>query len=187
MHELQPFENWRHIYEAEHDERSPFYGRQYNEFAFTQTVYNYYIHPQWDSFESENLYLKILMADYEEGYAVLEMIGEWNDAIDNDIMHLRREVTDKLSHHHIYKFILIAENVLNFHSSDDSYYEDWFDTVTDEHGWLTMLNMPEQSQYDFKKAKLHRYIELMQLPNWRTYKPFHLYRLINEQIEKRLA
>ncbi len=187
MHEIEPYDNWRHIYTAETDAKSPFYGRVYNEFEYTQTVYNYYIHPQWDYIESQNLYAKILMADYDDHYAIIELIGEWNDAIDNDIMILRRELTDKLEVMGISKFILIAENVLNFHSSDDSYYEDWLDNVNDLNGWLILLNLPQQSQYDFKKAKLHYYIELMEIDNWRTYKPIHLYRLINEQIEKRLG
>ncbi len=187
MHELEPYSNWRHIYISEEDSLSPLYGRTYNEFEFTQTVYNYYIHPQWDFIESPNLYLKILIADYEEKYAIIELIGEWNDAIDNDIMNLRREITDKLEKEGICKFILIAENVLNFHSSDDSYYEEWLENVADENGWLILLNMPEQSQYDFKKAKLHYYIELMEIENWRVYKPIHLFRLINEKIEKRIS
>jgi hypothetical protein len=186
MHDIDPYSNWRHIYVSEEDPNSPFFGRIYSEFEYTQTVYNYYIHPQWDFFESPNLYMKILMADYEEHYAIIELIGEWNDAIDNDIMMMRREVTDKLQEAGISKFILIAENVLNFHSSDDSYYEDWLENVNDENGWLVMLNMPEQSQYDFKKAKLHYYIELIELTDWRVYKPIHLFRLINEKIEKRL-
>jgi hypothetical protein len=187
MHELEPYSNWRHIYESEKDPLSPFYGRTYNEFEYTQTVYNFYIHPQWDFFESPNLYMKILMADYEEQYAIIELIGEWNDAIDNDIMNLRREVTDKLEAGGICKFIIIAENVLNFHSSDDSYYEDWFENVMDNNGWIILLNLPQQSQYDFTKTKLHRYIELQEVENWRVYKPIHLYRLLNEKLEKRLG
>lgn len=186
MHDIEPFSNWQHIYTSQIDSRSPFYGRQYSEFEFTQTVYNYYIHPQWDFFESPNLYCKILIADYEDGYAVIEFIGEWNDAIDNDIMQLRREVTDKLELEGIHKFILIGENVLNFHSSDDSYYEDWFENVSDNDGWIVMLNLPTQSQYDFKKTKLHYYVELQEIENWRTFKPIHLFRKINETIEKRL-
>jgi hypothetical protein len=46
--------------------------------------------------------------------------------------------------------------------------------------------MPEQTQYDFRRAKLNRYIELVELENWRTYKPFHLFKLIDEQILRRL-
>jgi hypothetical protein len=47
--------------------------------------------------------------------------------------------------------------------------------------------MPEQTQYDFKKAKLNRWIELIELENWRTYKPFHLFTLIDKQIMQRLG
>jgi hypothetical protein len=187
MHDIEPYSNWRHIYVAEEDERSPFRGRRYSEFEFTQTVYNYFIHPQWDDFGSSTLYLKILMADYEERYAIIELLGEWNDAIGNDIMTLRREVTDKLESAGISKFILIAENVLNFHSSDDSYYEDWYENVRDEEGWLVLINLPPQSQQDFIKTHLDRYIELLEIPDWRIYKPIHLYRLIENQLRNRLT
>jgi hypothetical protein len=186
MHDIEPYYNWRHIYTSEQDERSPFYGRVYSEFEFTQTIYNYYIHPQWDDFGSRTIYLKVLIADYEEHYAVIELIGEWNDAIENDIMELKREVADPLISNGITKFILIAENVLNFHSSDKEYYQEWFDEVTDENGWVVILNMPEQTQYDFRRAKLQRYFELMEMDNWRIYKPFHLFKKIDEQVMKRL-
>jgi hypothetical protein len=186
MHDIEPFYNWRHIYVSEQDERSPFYGRVYSEFEFSHTVYNYYIHPQWDEFGSRTLFMKVLIADYDEHYAVIELIGEWNDAIENDIMELKREVADVFMKDGIHKFILIAENVLNFHSSDKEYYEEWYDDVTEDNGWIVILNMPEQTQYDFKRAKLNRYLELMELENWRTYKPFHLFKKIDEIETKRL-
>ena len=186
MHEIEPFYNWRHIYTSEQDERSPFFGKVYSEFTYTQAIYNYLIHPQWDDFGSRTMYLKVLLADYEEKYAIIELIGEWNDAIENDIMELKREVIDVFFYEGITKFIFIAENVLNFHSGDKDYYQEWFEEVTDEDGWIVVLNMPEQTQYDFKRAKLNRYIELMDLPNWRTYKPFHLFKKIDEQMRKRL-
>lgn len=171
---------------SEEDERSPFFGRIYSEFEFSQTIYNYYIHPQWDEFNSRTLYLKVLIADYEEKYVIIELIGEWNDAIENDIMSLKREVADKLMLEGIFKFILIGENVLNFHSSDKEYYVEWFEEVTDENGWIVCLNMPAQTQYDFTRARLNRYIELMQIDNWRIYRPFHLFKQIDEEITKRL-
>jgi hypothetical protein len=186
MQDIEPFYNWRHIYTSEEDERSPFFGRVYSEFEFTHTIYNYYIHPQWDEFGSRTLYLKILLADYEEKYAVIELIGEWNDAIENDIMTLKRDVVDVLMNNGIYKFIFIAENVLNFHSSERDYYEEWYEDVTDENGWTVILNMPQQTQYDFTKLKLNRYLELMELPDWRVYKPFHLFKKIDAQISSRL-
>lgn len=187
MHDIEPFYNWRHIYVSEQDEHSPFFGRVYSEFEFSQTVYNYYIHPQWDEFGSRTLFMKVLMADYDEHYAVIELIGEWNDAIENDIMELKREVIDVFRLSGIHKFILIAENVLNFHSSDKEYYEEWYEESAESEGWTVILNMPESTQYDFKKAKLNRYLELMPLDNWRTYRPIHLFRKINEEIMHRLS
>ncbi len=186
MQHIEPFYNWRHIYTSEEDERSPFYGRTYSEFEFSQTIYNFYIHPQWDDFGSRTLYLKVIIADYEEHYVVIELIGEWNDAIENDIMELKREVIDKFFSEGIYKFILIAENVLNFHSVGRDYYEEWFAEVTDENGWVVVLNMPEQTQQDFRKAKLHRYLELMEIADWRIYKPFHLFKKVDGEIMKRI-
>ncbi|MCX6210472.1 MAG: hypothetical protein NTZ59_13480 [Bacteroidetes bacterium] len=186
MHTLEPFYNWRHIYITEEDKLSPFYGIQHSEFQFTQTVYNYYIHPQWDEFGSSTLYLKLIYVDYELNFCVIELIGEWNDAIENDIMTLKREVIDKLMHHNISKFILIAENVLNFHSGDKDYYEEWYENTSDENGWIVALNMPEATQYDFKKRKLHQIVELMEIIDWRSFKPYHLYKKIDELINKRL-
>jgi hypothetical protein len=187
MHDIEPFYNWRHIYTSEQDERSPFFGRSYSEFEFSHTVYNYYIHPQWDDFGSRTLFVKVIMADYEEGYAVIELIGEWNDAIENDIMELKREVADVFMEQGIHKFILIAENVLNFHSSDRDYYEEWKEQVQEEQGWVVILNMPDSTQYDFRKNKLHQYLELVQLEDWRIYKPIHLFRKIDQQKNQLLS
>ena len=186
MHTLEPFYNWRHIYIGEEDERNPFFGRVYSEFEFSQTVYNYYIHPQWDDFGSKTLYLKIIYVDYDLNFAIIEMIGEWNDAIENDIMELKREVIDKLFAQGITKYILITENVLNFHSSDKEYYMEWYDDMCEKDGWAVALNMPEATQYDFKKKKLNYYIELMELQDWRVYKPYHLFKKIDNELGKRL-
>lgn len=186
MHNIEPFYNWRHIYVSEEDNRSPFFGRTYSEFEFSQTVYNYYIHPQWDDFGSKTLYLKIIYVDYELNFAIIELIGEWNDAIENDIMELKREVMDLLYKQGIVKYILIAENVLNFHSSDKEYYQEWYEELSDENGWAVALNMSDAAQYDFKKKKLNYYIELVDLPEWRTYKPYHLFKKIDDMLMKRL-
>ena len=47
MHQLEPHFRWRLEYKAEEDKRSPFYGREYSEFEFSQKVYNYFIHPMY--------------------------------------------------------------------------------------------------------------------------------------------
>jgi len=186
MHEIEPFYNWRHLYSAETDPQSPFFGRTYSEFQYSQTIYNYYIHPQWDEFGSRTLYMKILFADYEQQYAIIEMIGEWNDAIENDIMMLKRDVIDELFAAGITKYILIVENVLMFHSGDKDYYMEWFEEVTDEGGWIVAVNMPEATQQDFRRKKLNYYIELMEIPSWRVFRPEHFFAKINDEINRRL-
>ncbi len=186
MHDIEPFFNWRHLYLAEEDEVSPFFGRTHSEFAFTQTIYNYFIHPQWDDFGSPTLYVKVLYADYPFGYAIIEMIGEWNDAIENDVMTLKREVIDPMIIQGITKFILITENVLNFHHSDDCYYEEWWEDIQDQGGWVASLNMPQQTESEFQRNGLDRFIHLFEVPNWRNFLPQHLFSLVDNRMMKRL-
>jgi hypothetical protein len=186
MQDLEPYYNWRHLYIAAEDNRSPFFGNQYSEFEYTQTLYNYYIHPQWDDFGSRTLYMKILFVDYDLHYGIIELIGEWNDAIENDIMTIRRNITDLMFDEGITKYIIIAENVLNFHSSDDSYYEEWHEQLEDDNGWLVILNMPEQSKHDFIKARLTYYTTFLELEQWRTMKPELIFQTIDNYMMKRL-
>ncbi len=157
MHTIEPFYNWRGLYTAEEDEKSPFFERIYNEFEFTHSIYNYCIHPQWDDIGSPTLFVKLLYADYDEGFAVIELFGEWNDAVNNDIMYLKREVAELLSSEGVSKFILIAENVLNFHSDDDSYYEEWFNEADDEGGWIAVLNLRNHVLEEFQSPGLDQY------------------------------
>ena len=46
MHTIEPYYNWRDYYIASEDENSPFFNNNYDEFKFSQKVYNYFIHPQ---------------------------------------------------------------------------------------------------------------------------------------------
>jgi hypothetical protein len=186
MQDIEPFYNWRHLYTAEEDRRSPFFGRTYSEFEYSKTLYNYYIHPQWDEFGSKTLYMKILFVEYEQRFAIIELLGEWNDAIENDVMTLRRDITDLMYRQGIIKFILIGENVLNFHSSDDSYYEEWREQLEDDGGWVTILGLPDQSRHDFTRARLTNYVELLELPQWRTMKPELLFQMIDNDRLRRL-
>ena len=128
------------------------------------------------------LYLKILFVDYEESFAIIEFIGEWNDAIENDIMLLKRNLIDGLIQQHINKFILISENVMNFHSSDDCYYEEWNEEIQEEGGWIVCLNLPEHLVKEFKIDHLDRYLFFMEYPEWRTLQPDHLFQLIDNRV-----
>lgn len=188
MHDIEPFYLWRDYYIADEDEHSPFYGREYSEFLFSNKIYNYFIHPQWDFFGSPTLYLKILFIDYERNYCIIEFIGEWNDCISNDIMYLKREVAELLLDNGINKFILIGENVLNFHSSDDCYYEEWFQEVED--GWIAGINFRDHVMDEFKSSNIDYYINFggeLDHMNWRNLKPLQFFKSVEQQIVKRLT
>jgi len=190
MHSIEPYYNWRNHYAAEDDPRSPFYGHEYSEFEFSTTIYNHYIHPQWDSIESPTLFIKIIFADYEDGYAVIELMGEWNDCLNNDIMFLKREILEHLMNEGIYKFILIAENVLNFHSSDDCYYEEWFEEVEDENGWIALLNSREHVLESFTDANIDNYFVMggnFEQFDWRIATPIMLFQKVESYVMKRLS
>lgn len=190
MHTLEPYYAWRNHYIASNDARSPFHDRQYSEFEYSTKIYNYYIHPQWDSFQSQTLFCKILFADYDERFAIIEFIGEWNDCLFNDIMQLKREVIDVLIAEGINRFILIGENILNFHFGDDCYYEEWFDEVVEDDGWIALLNFREHVLEDMKSIDLDSYFvlggELSEI-GWRTLTPSHLFERIDDCVSQRLG
>ena len=190
MHTIEPYYAWRNHYVASEDERSPFYGRKYNEMSYHMKIYDHFIHPQWDTIGSSTLFIKILFIDYDEECAIIELLGEWNDCLHNDIMLLKRDIIDCLQNEGICKFILIGENVLNFHHSDDSYYEEWFEEVTDRDGWIALLNFNQHVIEDMGSIDLDSYFvmggELSEF-GWRTYAPDQLIDRIRESVENRLG
>ncbi len=188
MQDLEPFYNWRHLYIASEDERSPFYEREYSEFVYTNAIYNYLIHPQWDDMDSPTLYIKILFVDYDQGYGIIELIGEWNDCINNDIMLLKRDIIEQMMRYGIKKFILIGENVLNYHASDDEYYQEWFEEVED--GWIAFLNFRKHVLDEFQRANIDYYIvsggQLNDIA-WRTSTPQQLFEKVDHYVQKRIG
>lgn len=187
MHTLEPFAGWLITYDPAIDERSPYHGKEYNYDVYSETIYGYYIDPAWDAIGSETLYIKILYADYDQRFAIIEFIGEWNDTLYNDVMHLKRNIIDLLLHEGINKYILIGENIMNFHGSDDSYYEEWFDEV--EEGWIAAVSFPDFIQDEFKKYKIDNYINMggtLQIEKWRTLTPQLFFELVDKLIQRRL-
>ncbi len=190
MHSLEPFYRWRNFYIASEDPNSPFYEREYSEFEYTHAIYDHVIHPQWDSIGSPTLFIKVLFADYEEGHAIIEMIGEWNDCIHSDIMTLKRDFIDELMAVGLHKFILIGENVLNFHSSDDCYYEEWFEDVEDAYGWIALVNFRQHVMQEFQDANLDHYFVSggkLDEVDWRTLDPQRFCRKIEKYVIRRLG
>jgi hypothetical protein len=190
MHNIEPYYNWIKYYDSSFDERSPFFEKEYNYDLFKDTIYGYYIHPAWDSFGSETLYLKVLYANYNIGFVIIELIGEWNDALNNDIMLLKRNFLEVLLAEGIGKFIVIGENLLNFHGSDDSYYEEWFEDVEEKDGWIAAVNFPDFIMQEQMKYHIDHYVNMggtLQIDNWRTLHPQKLYELVNALIQRRLG
>lgn len=185
MHTIEPHYNWRNLYIASEDERSPFFRKTYSEFEFTQNIYDHVIHPQWDYFGSPSLYLKVIFADYDEGYAMIEFLGEWNDCISNDIMFLKRDVIEPLMDNGITKFVLIGDNVLNFHASDDCYYEEWAEEL--DGGWIFMLNFRTHVMNEFQLHNINQHFTNIETDfemHWRTFRPLQLFQKIEQSISE---
>jgi hypothetical protein len=89
----------------------------------------------------------------------------------------------------IHKFILIGENVLNFHASDDCYYEEWFDEVNDEDGWICFVNFRSFVEDEMSEAGIDQYVAMgpgFDDVAWRTYRPKQFFVKIEQQFNRRL-
>ena len=187
MHQIEPYYGWLKYYNSSEDPYSPFEGKEYNFDLYSEAIYGYYINPHWDFMGSETLYIKILFANYEQSYVIIEFIGEWNDAINNDIMHFKRNIVDHFNGLGITKYILIGENVFNFHGSDDSYYEEWFEDV--EEGWITGVNFRDFVVEEMGNYNIDSYLNFrgeLDIVNWRTLKPTIFLERINQIISRRI-
>jgi hypothetical protein len=103
-------------------------------------------------------------------------------------MNLKRNIIEHLIGEGINKFILIGENIMNFHGSDDCYYEEWFEDVED--GWIAAVSFPDFIQEEFKKYNVDNYISMggtLQVDKWRTLHPNTFYDLISKLIQRRLG
>lgn len=188
MHTIEPFDRWENLYLSEEDKRSPFYQNEKNFTQYSDTIYGYYIHPAWDYIGSETLYIRVLYANYEHSFVIIEMIGEWNDTLHNDIMHLKRNILDEFLSVGIRQFILIGENIFNFHGSDDCYYEEWFEEV--EEGWIVACNFREHVTEEWQNYGIDFYINFggsLDISNWRTLHPLVLFKVVNDRVLKRLT
>ncbi len=98
-------------------------------------------------------------------------------------MFLKRDILDHLQAEGINKFILIGENVLNFHYSDDSYYEELFDEVSESDGWVTMLNFRDHVQKEFDQISIDSYFlkgGSFDIFDWRTKRPATIFRSLDQ-------
>jgi hypothetical protein len=51
---------------------------------------------------------------------------------------------------------------------------------------VVIVNLPIQSQYDFKKARLTNYVALLDFPQWRTLKPELVFNQVDDWMIRQL-
>ena len=102
-------------------------------------------------------------------------------------MYLKRDIVDELIAAGIRNYILIGENVLNMHSSEEDYYEEWFDDIED--GWIVGLNFRDHVVREFHACGIDQYILFggrFDDINWRKFQPQALFELIDLAMRRRL-
>jgi hypothetical protein len=105
-------------------------------------------------------------------------------------MYLKRDVIEPMLVEGISKFILIGENVLNFHAGEEDYYAEWFEETTDQGGWTALVNFLPHVREDLQVASLDQYLlfggKLDAMP-WRTLEPGELFARVDSLVMKRLG
>ena len=105
-------------------------------------------------------------------------------------MFLKRDYIEPMMAQGIHKFMLIGENVLNFHTSDEEYYAEWFDEVNDADGWIALLNFRPHVLEDLQRANIDQYFLLgghLNALAWRTTEPENLYEKVEGMVMRRLG
>jgi hypothetical protein len=187
MHEIEPFYGWLGYYTNEADPNSPFQDAEHNPFFYDKGVYEYAAHPLWDEFGSDGLLVKILYANYDKGYAILELFGVWNDLIQNDYRLFAENVLTFLIDAGIDRFVFIMENVLNIYLDADDYYEALQEELED--GWICMLRPRQHVVEEIEQYEIGKYFfwsEELDNLNWRKFKPWELFALAEAKVPKLL-
>lgn len=188
MQDIEPFYGWLGHYQNEQDPYSPFHEVEHNEFFYDRSVYNYLAHPLWDHIESESLLIKILYADYDRGFAVIELFGVWNDLFENDFKLLCENCLDILVDNGINKLIFIAENILSIYVDEDDYYQALHENIED--GWLCLIRPREHVREDLLEYHLDQYFfwsEQLDQIQWRKLKPWQLFLRVEEKMSRILG
>lgn len=185
LHHIEPFYGWLHLYNHEEDAQSPFHNIEHNLFYYDRSVNEIPAHPLWDYIGSESLLVKILYADYIQGFAIIELFGEWNDLFDNDYKLLAENCLTYLVDNGIKHIILICENVFHSYLDGNDYYHAMQEEL--EEGWICTLRLRDHIQEEMEKYSISEYFFwspiLDEIP-WRKLKPFQLYRLVASRMEK---
>ena len=185
LYTIEPFYGWLELYNHQEDERSPFHGVEHNLFYFDRSVNNIPAHPLWDQIGSESLLVKILYADYPEGYAIIELFGEWNDLFDNDYKLLAENCLTYLIDQGVNKFILVCENVFHIYLDQDDYYQALAEEI--ETGWICMLRPRTHILEEMEAYGISSYFywsPVLDEVACRRLKPHQIYQLVSSRMQK---
>lgn len=188
LHHIEPFFGWLGLYSHEKDERSPFHNVEHNQFYFDRSINRIPAHPLWDDFGSESLLAKILYADYTQGFAIVELFGEWNDIYDNDFKLLAENCLTYLIDFGIKRFILICENVFHIYLESDDYYQALIEELED--GWISVIRTRRHIWEEMCSYGIADYFYRSQDIDkiaWRKLKPAQLFGLIESRMNKLLG
>ena len=182
MHDVEPHYGWLHLYSNAMDPRSPFHEVVHNLFEFDRSVYNYAAHPLWEDIGSESLLVKVLFAEYTQGFAILEFLGEWNDLFENDFKLLAENCLTYFIDAGICKFIFICENIFNVYIDADDYYEALQEEM--DEGWICLLRARDHVKQEFRQYGIDSWLywsEELDSIQWRKLKPQQLFVRVDEQ------
>ncbi|WNJ16321.1 hypothetical protein [Pontibacter sp. G13] len=183
LRHIEPFYGWLNIYSHERDPHSPFHEVEHNQFYYDRSINNIPAHPLWDQFGSESLLIKILYAEYEQGYAIIELFGEWNDLFENDFKLLCENCLTYLIDAGIQHFILICENVFHGYFESDDYYEALAEEL--DGGWVCALRLRDHVKEEMDNYGITPYIfwsEPLDELSWRKLKPQQLCSMVDQRI-----
>ena len=86
------------------------------------------------------------------------------------------------------KFILVGDNLLNFHAGDPDYYEEWFEELED--GWVAAVNFRPHVLQEIRQYHLDSYLnfggELDDMP-WISWTPVQFYQKVSATLSRRLS
>lgn len=188
LHHIEPYYGWLNLYNHETDDRSPFHQVEHNQFYYDRSVNRIPAHPLWDDIGSESLLVKILYADYNKSYAIIELFGEWNDLFENDYKLMAENCLTYLIDHGIDKFILICENVFHIYLQEDDYYQALQEELGAE-GWICTLRARDNVWEEMESYGISHFFYrsplLDEIP-WRKSKPGQLFQLVEGRMCKLL-
>ena len=187
--DIEPYYGWLGYYDPELDTRNPF-GLRDAEAPddAARYLYTFEANPRWESIGSESLLAKVLYANYDEHFAVIELMGEWNDLFENDWRLLTENCLDWMLEQGITQFILLCENVFHIYLDSDDYYEAFAERNADV--WVCLLRAREEVLAELERYRLSGYFywnSQFDDLRWRKMKPWELFAQVKSSMDRLLG